>query len=84
MLTSVRKRNKSSLPENKLIPNGLKLLYDRTAEEERELEQISDCEISSDSEDDGKVFKLKERLRLKKKAEREQLKANKKVEKMLQ
>ena len=84
MLTSVRKRNKSSMPENKLVPNGLKLLYDRTVEEEQELEEISDREMSSGSEEDVKVFKLKERLRLKKKAEREQRKANKKVEKMLQ
>lgn len=87
MLTSVRKRNKSTAPVSSLVPQGIRLLYDRTADEERELNQISDEEMKSssgESEDESKVFKLKERLRLKKKAEREKQRADKKVRRLLE
>lgn len=39
---------------------------------------------SDESEDENKVFKLKERLRLKKKAEREKQRADRKVQRMLE
>ena len=75
-IQSVRKRNKSNNPKTDFLPIGLKLLFNKTAEDEHELAEIDDNEdkilsSSSDSEDEKKVFKLKERLRLKKKAERE-------------
>jgi hypothetical protein len=83
MITSVRKRNRTT---NTSQPTGIQLFYNRTAEEERELKEISDEEMASSSseEEDGKVFNLKERQRLKKKAEREQRKADRKVRRLLE
>ena len=69
------------------MPIGLRLFNSRTAEEEEELRMVEDEEMedssSSEEEDEGRVFKLSDAIKKRKKTERQMKRAQEKVKRLV-